>query len=1057
MLAQFGKLPTASAAERPVHESFATSRKAAYQGLIGRIRNVVAEHLPSDANVLVVSKGDGELLKLSGRRTGHFPQAADGSFAGFHPADSAAVIAHLEELRAKGAEYLLLPAPAFWWLDFYGDFRCYLETAAVLVVNEDDVCRIFALGDATRVTAVSGDDGCRPTVNAPATHVSESQLRVEVAAALSRSGKTAESRAVLREGLRYDHGNPRLLLELVKFEWSCGHMALADEFVRQLDARAGNDFQVQFSLARLAWQFGQVTQVEERLTRLLERHPSDPLPLEELVKFYCSQCESGDGVSRRAAVRLAALVDNASALRQLPAELHLRISETLGAAGEIGPALVSLDIALEALDFDSGDLRAWLMQLLRPAIADPATLPLNDERALAVLLTHLGHGFAALNDEYRPSACHLLAKRASPQAYASDVNLAFAAMARGDVSAALDHLARPTRVYEDEAAQIAWPSQGGRVWPHAPFDLSAAFESLKPCDRDWPRITVVTPSLNQSLYLEETLLSVLNQHYPNLQYIVVDGGSTDGSVEILRRYESQLSQLTVEPDNGQTDALNKGLRLATGDLITWVNSDDMLGPGALFALALAHLEEDADIVAGFCCEQADRHFRLLNLPAVTQATFTVECLGDLFHYWFNGHYFYQPEVAFTRRILDKVGGQLDVTLHYTMDYDLWLRAAAAGGRVAVVHWPVGFFRKHAAQKTADIDATVIEQAQVRQRFVAPVPAPARRNSLRRRLRQAIAHDRPRVTVISTRADKMFSPDMPRELREVLRSEANVTFCTTADPTAMAEADIVVLLVHLYKEREAVRHLRESRCDVPILGWFWDNHHHVFDNRKMLADLDIAIAGHGFAADYLRDRKTLLLSSVPLCVTQWTAAEGRRFFESHGRRRRRDALYGGFVRYETAHKRNTLIGQLIAAGHSNAYFLEESDLRRYFDLSRDERFRQWASHKTSLCIPLSGDLSMRFFDALLTGQVPLVPDDVYDFDQVVPEEVQSELPVVRFRGYSLDAVTEAHARALAAFDQGGDAGIMRRHRFALENHMFSNRIRLILSSVRQFVLHSRENR
>jgi glycosyltransferase involved in cell wall biosynthesis len=103
--------------------------------------------------------------------------------------------------------------------------------------------------------------------------------------------------------------------------------------------------------------------------------------------------------------------------------------------------------------------------------------------------------------------------------------------------------------------------------------------------RPWPRITLVTPSLNQGDYLEQTICSVLGQGYPNLEYIIIDGGSSDGSVEIIRRYEPYLAYWVSEPDNGQVSAIKRGLRLATGEWFNWLNSDDMLLPGALKTLA----------------------------------------------------------------------------------------------------------------------------------------------------------------------------------------------------------------------------------------------------------------------------------------------------------------------------------------------------------------------------------------------------------------------------------------------------------------------------------------
>ena len=100
-----------------------------------------------------------------------------------------------------------------------------------------------------------------------------------------------------------------------------------------------------------------------------------------------------------------------------------------------------------------------------------------------------------------------------------------------------------------------------------------------------PKISIVTPSFNQGRFLEETILSVLNQRYPNLEYIVIDGGSTDESVDIIRRYENRLAYWISERDNGQVPAINKGLEQATGDIFAFINSDDVYLPGAFAAVA----------------------------------------------------------------------------------------------------------------------------------------------------------------------------------------------------------------------------------------------------------------------------------------------------------------------------------------------------------------------------------------------------------------------------------------------------------------------------------------
>lgn len=221
---------------------------------------------------------------------------------------------------------------------------------------------------------------------------------------------------------------------------------------------------------------------------------------------------------------------------------------------------------------------------------------------------------------------------------------------------------------------------------------------------EWPRISVVTVSYNQRDYLEQCLRSVLEQNYPNLEFIVIDAGSTDGSIDILRQYESRLTRLVIEPDEGQSDGLNKGFRLATGDILTWVNSDDMLAPLALKRAALAFAESGADLVAGTCSRIAGVAGKLLYrhhaaLPTNQRVAFKFSGPLDWSSSWEKGDYFFQPEVFFTRDIWERAGGYLKPHLYWAMDWDLWLRCALAGASIIRIPDLLGVSRVHTAQKT----------------------------------------------------------------------------------------------------------------------------------------------------------------------------------------------------------------------------------------------------------------------------------------------------------------------------------------------------------------------
>jgi glycosyltransferase involved in cell wall biosynthesis len=203
----------------------------------------------------------------------------------------------------------------------------------------------------------------------------------------------------------------------------------------------------------------------------------------------------------------------------------------------------------------------------------------------------------------------------------------------------------------------------------------------------FPRITIITPSYNQADFIEETILSVINQDYPNLEYIIIDGASTDNTIEIIKKYEKHLSYWVSEKDNGQSAAINKGLNIATGSIINWLNSDDVLMPGCLHAIAgYFNNNQDAGLVYGNIVyfnkdkELANQLFKPNQLKYYTHICFP------------------QPAAFFSKKIINTVGS-IDEHIHFCMDGDFYVRAALAGFKFIQVPDVFCRFRIHNQSKS----------------------------------------------------------------------------------------------------------------------------------------------------------------------------------------------------------------------------------------------------------------------------------------------------------------------------------------------------------------------
>lgn len=249
----------------------------------------------------------------------------------------------------------------------------------------------------------------------------------------------------------------------------------------------------------------------------------------------------------------------------------------------------------------------------------------------------------------------------------------------------------PRRVAELPAApagKIGWP------WSAEPV--------AERLGETGPRITVVTPSFNQGPYIEETIRSVLLQGYANLEYIVIDGGSTDTTRAMLQKYERQLHYWVSEADRGQSHALNKGFARGTGAIFAWINSDDVLAPGALAAVARAWREAPGTLIAGPVAWFEDGGTAERVRPQRNLA------FAPMVAYWRRAAEFHQPGVFFPAELFRLVGG-VDESFRYAMDYDLFCRLLRHT-ETTYLEQVLARFRYHQSSKTgSDGDLFLLER------------------------------------------------------------------------------------------------------------------------------------------------------------------------------------------------------------------------------------------------------------------------------------------------------------------------------------------------------------
>lgn len=249
----------------------------------------------------------------------------------------------------------------------------------------------------------------------------------------------------------------------------------------------------------------------------------------------------------------------------------------------------------------------------------------------------------------------------------------------------------------DRAAVGWWWTSPGRELPGVMLD-----------DSGWPKITIVTPSFNQEEFLEQTICSVLNQGYPNLEYIIMDGGSSDNSINIIKKYEKHLAYWVSEKDGGQYDAINKGFSRGTGDIMAWLNSDDMHCPWTLRTVGEVFSQfPEIDWLSSLYPGGVDCMGHCLQFGRLPGFSLQAFLDGAYLPRRYRAYAFIQQESTFWRRHLWEKAGGLASALPLAGDFDLWCRFYQHA-ELFGLDSPLAFFRLHGDQKSMHIEDYVRE-------------------------------------------------------------------------------------------------------------------------------------------------------------------------------------------------------------------------------------------------------------------------------------------------------------------------------------------------------------
>ena len=274
-----------------------------------------------------------------------------------------------------------------------------------------------------------------------------------------------------------------------------------------------------------------------------------------------------------------------------------------------------------------------------------------------------------------------------------------------------------------------------------------------------------------------------------------------------------------------------------------------------------------------------------------------------------GYFFYQPEVWISQKFLKKVGKKFDESLNFTMDYAFWLESSKHNPNYDLINYPLALFRKHELQKTDNLIDTVCEQFGVLETFKKIEVAPNEKFKILKKIENK---KELRFGFYSARLNRIFHENVEQELQEKnsVKLIKHLTECN--------QIDVLIYCVHLVNDNEWLREAKKINRNLLVIGWFWDNHHNMFENQKVIEHLDAVIPAHSLHSNYLKSTNSLFLSHVPLCTTQFSLSNLNKFEELLVTDRS-EHLHGGHKSYPWAKDRENVLRFIKNSELANKHF------------------------------------------------------------------------------------------------------------------------------------------